>query len=442
MKKVFFVILLLFTISFVSAKAACTIVSGDGTKIGDEIACGSEHFYVLNNDGTNIKMMAKYNLYVGDIVNKKYYEVNDLEDFKAILVDEYDYSFTNYVTNPGYIEHLIDFTDSFVHENEIGRDKYLYSWGLDTNEDKYYVIYGERINIEHVLQNEKAIGFSGEYKNNTHYPFYGIIDRYYFSMLTYLYIQNNKCFYAPHENHAMVLEKFPIDSIYTKEQLLEKVNTIRAADEEWCNSQEFYDGYVKNSYIYNYLMKYLDELVKIGISDPKIEMISLEDVNEVLDVISDKKMNLEEYLSSVIDASHQSDYVTLYDDVGTIHLDNLSNYLSGDKYNWLYGTTYYTKNMAMDHFLKWDINIFLISSRGDVCVSGICAHANPFIGGLRPIVTIGTDELFADSLDSNKNIEIEEKNPVTSDVAIIVFVLCIVSVVYLSVIKYKVLNNQ
>lgn len=46
----------------VSAKTKCEVVSGTGENVGDEIACGTEHFYVLENDGENIKMFAKYNL--------------------------------------------------------------------------------------------------------------------------------------------------------------------------------------------------------------------------------------------------------------------------------------------------------------------------------------------------------------------------------------------
>ena len=37
--------------------------------IGDEIAVGEEHFYVISNDGTNINALAKYNLNVGGEYN-------------------------------------------------------------------------------------------------------------------------------------------------------------------------------------------------------------------------------------------------------------------------------------------------------------------------------------------------------------------------------------
>lgn len=44
-------------------------ITGDGTNVGDVITCGGEEFYVISNDGVNIKMLAKYNLYVGNYRN-------------------------------------------------------------------------------------------------------------------------------------------------------------------------------------------------------------------------------------------------------------------------------------------------------------------------------------------------------------------------------------
>ena len=75
MKKYLFLLLPVMTILLmptgVSAKSKCEAVSGTGKNIGDEIACDSEHFYVLENDGDNIKMLAKYNLYTGSIINRE-----------------------------------------------------------------------------------------------------------------------------------------------------------------------------------------------------------------------------------------------------------------------------------------------------------------------------------------------------------------------------------
>lgn len=72
MKKLIFILSLFFTSILITHAASCEYVTGDGTKIGDEIKCGSEHFYVISNDGVNIKMLGKYNLLVGST----YYRIN------------------------------------------------------------------------------------------------------------------------------------------------------------------------------------------------------------------------------------------------------------------------------------------------------------------------------------------------------------------------------
>lgn len=43
----------------------CAVVSGTGETVGDTIKCGTENFYVISNDGTYIKMLAKNELMVG-----------------------------------------------------------------------------------------------------------------------------------------------------------------------------------------------------------------------------------------------------------------------------------------------------------------------------------------------------------------------------------------
>jgi len=45
---------------------SCRAITGNGTAIGDIINCAGEEFYVMENDGANIKMFARYNLNVGD----------------------------------------------------------------------------------------------------------------------------------------------------------------------------------------------------------------------------------------------------------------------------------------------------------------------------------------------------------------------------------------
>ena len=72
LKKIVFVMICFLCLPFmVNAKEYCKVVSGNGKDIGSEIACGSEHFYVVNSNQDEVKMLAKYNLDVGISVHKE-----------------------------------------------------------------------------------------------------------------------------------------------------------------------------------------------------------------------------------------------------------------------------------------------------------------------------------------------------------------------------------
>lgn len=63
-KLIYLIMLLSFFVSIVKAEQ-CLVVSGTGEEIGDEVNCGGEYFYVIDHDGTNTKLLAKYNLLAG-----------------------------------------------------------------------------------------------------------------------------------------------------------------------------------------------------------------------------------------------------------------------------------------------------------------------------------------------------------------------------------------
>ena len=67
MKK-FLVVLLISLFCFIPVNAKevkYKIVSGDIETVGSEVCFGTECFYVIGNDGNNVKLLGKYNLYVG-----------------------------------------------------------------------------------------------------------------------------------------------------------------------------------------------------------------------------------------------------------------------------------------------------------------------------------------------------------------------------------------
>ncbi len=52
--------------------------------IGDEVTCGTESFYVYDNTGDNLKMLTKYNLYVGGEFNSSTYQRTDYSNPSGI----------------------------------------------------------------------------------------------------------------------------------------------------------------------------------------------------------------------------------------------------------------------------------------------------------------------------------------------------------------------
>lgn len=114
MKKTLYTIMLFLVCIGITNAAKCNVVSGTGKNIGDEIACGTEHFYVISNDGTNVKMLSKYNLLAGmsyeriQIENKTYetpQEFYNISVLKEKLNQGY-YIYDDYETEE-YLEYIL-----------------------------------------------------------------------------------------------------------------------------------------------------------------------------------------------------------------------------------------------------------------------------------------------------------------------------------------------
>lgn len=82
----------------------CAVVSGTGETIGDMIKCGTENFYVISNDGTNVKMLAKNELMVGSAADESeegygLQMVGDYNSSTALYPVAFDSSSTAFGTN-------------------------------------------------------------------------------------------------------------------------------------------------------------------------------------------------------------------------------------------------------------------------------------------------------------------------------------------------------
>lgn len=138
--KFLFTLVLFFTIPIVANAAECKLIKGTGKNIGDEIQCGTEYFYVVSNDGKEIKMLSKYNLYVG-------FEINQVA----------------FDTSEEASEYYNNLTDTYRRESS-----------TSNTDGKHYIMYARYLEYETVKQDQTALGAHGGEKGEPAYPQIGV----------------------------------------------------------------------------------------------------------------------------------------------------------------------------------------------------------------------------------------------------------------------------
>ena len=344
-KKLLFLITILLLPIMVNAKEYCTIVNGNGKDIGSEIACGTEHFYVIDSNDTEVKMLSKYNLDYGEIV---YVEEMDLNN----LINN-----NNYTTC-----------------RKIAEDKYneLIENGIKIKEN-YYTSVENRIlcNIQFYLsdevevwQNKIAIGAHGSKSGEPEFPEYGNVQ------LTYTDAPFN-----------------PTNTIYGS-------NSFKDGEiSKYMYNYACYNGYEENgkyiSPLYDSLNKYKNNLNNIvGVSLKDIDIITVKEISDIVKKINNKELPLNEWGNS--DWEYVDDYKEGHYLVGSI-----KDYLP-DGYEWLYSTTYWTRtyypNVDFGDYTSSHVEqmyTYFVDTLGNLCNSQECFIS---VGaGIRPVVTMSKE---------------------------------------------------
>ena len=334
-KRFLFVILLLLPI-LVNAKEFCTIVSGTGTNIGDEIACGTEHFYVIENDGTNTKMLAKYNLYTG----VDYYRTEEFTTTKTS--DEYQAA-----------------KDEMSNKcNSLDEDYLYFRINENTNKTYNYFCYKyKEIKSTEVKQDKKAIGAHGDKSGKPEFPEYGVV----------IFDGDTEYPYAtkpyPQEDEPFYNFKFG----------------------KW---NEESGRYVKSDL--SYLTNYQKTLNKQGIEPSNIDILTVDDIDNIVKKVSGKNLPLDDWIEKTWETKENThpNHYDLYK-VGSIK-EKVDS-----KYSWLWSTTYWTKTMWVDYvgddgYLNG--YVYFIDTLGDLCSQINCSAA---VGaGIRPVVTISNKDIL------------------------------------------------
>ena len=153
MKKYFFVVLFILLLfpCVVNAKEYCKVLSGDGKSAGTELSCGTEHFYIVESDNNTVKMLAKYNLLVGDKID--YFDAED--DVTSFFYEYCAEKAAEKGYNPYGVYTIYDYSSGFTGDF-LGCRVY------------------EKLNPQHIRQDERAIGPKLDGNAKTIFPLYGI----------------------------------------------------------------------------------------------------------------------------------------------------------------------------------------------------------------------------------------------------------------------------
>lgn len=459
MKKILYTIMLFLICIGITNAAKCNVVSGTGKNIGDEIACGTEHFYVISNDGTNVKMLAKYNLLAGmsyskiqienkiyetpqefynisvlkEKLNQGYYIYDDYEteeyleyilkkeigyDNKTLIFEDKNITFHEYLNSKEVKELFADGyeLENAYHYNEECLDnqacKYKY-YGGAFSKSIYYenkiIIFDEPIDSR-TQSIEEYIEYHEEYQKyiNKGYELY----EYYYD--TYTYVEDTtSTTYKLYSGVSLYIE----DENY-KEKVYQDETAIGAHGDEKGNPIPEEIGITEPMYMtgeidenaystYFYDITYYDDDAAYYYIDAYNYTLESEGFN-IVDINTLTVGELNELVKSI--TSKELPLAEWYENATETKYNQMtgSDYLVlgsikesiPSEYSWLWGTTYWLRTTDESY------NLFFVDTLGELCSMYYC---QPAVGaGIRPVVTISAKDLVysvTTKTDGNGTIE-------------------------------------
>ncbi len=331
MKKTILFIIMLILIIPVSVNAGqrnsnkCKAITGDGTQIGDEIVCGDEHFYVIEYDGANVRMLSKYNLLSG--INAYVLTFNHEEVSNLSTYEEYatfcDNKYQELNLNEKYF-------------NEENKTNLSYTPPYRTGEDgSLMCYYFFNNNVDEIKQDKNALGAHGGSLGKPEPDQIGVL-------------------HAPG-------------------------NTIIS------DFSDIYGGHFVDGTVYNYfstdIYAYEDYLDEKDYIIENIELLSATDLNNIIKKLTDEDIPFEDWYDNKIVIGTNDFYDLKFTVFGKI------SELLPEGYEWLYSTTYWLQSAeAIPYQTYSEYHSLFIDTLGYLCSSSECLF--PLGAGIRPVVTI------------------------------------------------------
>lgn len=419
-KILFVFICVMFLPLMVNAKEKCTVVSGNKTDIGSEIACGSEHFYIVDSNENETKMLAKYNLNTGVTIHKEkleegqdcyelatskggtvksdafyyedgycfYYTVNAKKNIKNVTlnVDDSGVRTADEICREYAISDNGEYYDSYTYDNKIYCSYYV-------TDDSYSL-----------LQREDAKSAHWDADLNYLYPQVGDVYMFQngsatnYNMLFEYGISKNINPVQPDTGFYDFQIDYSHLSNYDPEETVDYGN-VR--------------GITKPLYTYKYLLE------KMGYSINDISLLSISELDDIVYKISNKNLPLKEWGENydVINYGYGNSAIKAT-------FGDLKPFISKD-YSWLYSTTYWNStvfndSMPSQHSTYRNTYFVFTAEQGKLCGAGFqtCAPETTLGCGVRPVITVNTEDI----VEPPRTII---NNPQTGGIAVLVLVgLC------------------
>ncbi len=425
--KTIFILFIFFLFIGITKAENCTITSGTGKDFGDEIKCGTESFYVIDYNENTTKMLAKYNLYVGDKID--YLEADEnapknipYDELITIAFKERSEEYCiNYAKSKGYNPY---YTYVFTKV----KDDHYPNYTFDVIGCRIY----EKIEYEHVKQDEKAIGTTFKSDGTSYYPQIGIT--YMNEQWGYDYIHDNIKHTNKYDGPLSMLEYCMNDT----------------SGHSFCNMvvpDDTRDAYgdliIEGSSFEQYINGYKDELERQKINFKDVDFLHLSGFKDIYKRITNEDLYLEFTYREYMD--YDVEDVEYYNSGKLPLVDKIP-----EKYKWLYATTFWLGSGSLweteiqDNYGVSEYNDYYFTTEGILCSlgRGICQYTDiPLGGGVRPVVTINNEYIKpakSESTSEKEEQKEEQKNPKTKDIAIfIIFIIFILSVTFILINERK-----
>lgn len=333
----------------------CVFLKGNVNTFGSEVVCGTEHFYVLSNDGEEVRLFSKYNLNVGnsiyrESINKKSNDSRIDKTYCSDLAKKYGAQnrANDYYDQEGYCFYEMNFGLPDV----IKQSKNHSSAHFDENDNYLYPQVGD------IYLNSGTNPETAQYANVD--PNITYSDTSYFDYLV-----------GPETN---VLG--PILTEYT--------NTL--------------SNMIGNNEIVD------------------IDLLSLSEIDSLALKYSNQQLPLQEWGDAVkaipyINEGFIVGRIIYNTDATFGHIDN---YIPND-YSWLWSTSYWLSTAFSSGNTYYGKYYMFVAPLGKICGSGFqyCASATALGTGIRPVITIkkgALSYLIKTKTDGNGTIDVVENS--------------------------------